>query len=280
MSKDAYGLYAAPIAQGFSGIAYGGGLRLGRRFDHDTLHSRRGLSIKPSIGRRGCDYLADGWNRLDGYKKDAALAVIGLGLSRVPYVGPIFSVGMRISGVLRHSGGYSRLANRFQKNFGTVQEGKTANFARSHFGEQAGAVNRLTRQETSEIGMLNRANGEGCTTHSAPSGVKDTTGLGSPKLRRSDVSVGEYSYDSSSGRHFNSIVESGKNSGRLERPYMRSLQVIEEIQAAGQSIPDPRGIPGVVRWDISGSVNGTEGTWELVMNPDLKRIYHFLFNSR
>ena len=42
-------------------------------------------------------------------------------------------------------------------------------------------------------------------------------------------------------------------------------------------IPDPGGIPGALRWDVSGTFRGREGVWELVLHPEDKIIYHFIF---
>jgi len=58
---------------------------------------------------------------------------------------------------------------------------------------------------------------------------------------------------------------------------MKSSLTIEEIMAAGKPLPDPGGIPGGLRWDIPGSLRGSEGIWELVINPKSNTIYHFNF---
>ena len=58
---------------------------------------------------------------------------------------------------------------------------------------------------------------------------------------------------------------------------MKSPLTIEEIIAAGNPVPDPGGISGGLRWDVPGSLRGSEGAWELVIHPDTNVIYHFNF---
>lgn len=67
--------------------------------------------------------------------------------------------------------------------------------------------------------------------------------------------------------------------GRLARPYADSRLTIQEIMDGAKPIPDPGGAPGALRWDVTGTMNGSSGTWELVVNPETKTILHFLFNS-
>ena len=68
-------------------------------------------------------------------------------------------------------------------------------------------------------------------------------------------------------------------SGAFARPYNESLLVVQEIIAGGTPRVDPGGIPGGLRWDVPGAVNGSSGTWELVVNPETNTIVHFLFKS-
>ncbi len=91
------------------------------------------------------------------------------------------------------------------------------------------------------------------------------------------LKVGKFTYSNTAAKHFTEFVKRGPNAGRLSRPYMKSQLLIEEIIAAGKPVPDPRGIPGGLRWDVSGSFRGAEGTWELVMHPGTNIIYHFNF---
>ncbi len=91
------------------------------------------------------------------------------------------------------------------------------------------------------------------------------------------LKVGKFTYSKTAAKHFTEFVKRGPNAGRLSRPYMKSPLTIEEIMAAGKPLPDPGGIPGGLRWDIPGSLRGTEGTWELVIHPERNIIYHFNF---
>jgi hypothetical protein len=61
------------------------------------------------------------------------------------------------------------------------------------------------------------------------------------------------------------------------RPFMESRQFIQEIIDSGRPVPDPQGAANTVRWDVPGKFNGSEGTWELVVNTVDKIIYHFNF---
>jgi hypothetical protein len=61
------------------------------------------------------------------------------------------------------------------------------------------------------------------------------------------------------------------------RPFMESRLLIQEIMDAAEPIADPQGALNTVRWDVPGTFNGSEGTWELVVNTVDKIIYHFNF---
>lgn len=63
------------------------------------------------------------------------------------------------------------------------------------------------------------------------------------------------------------------------RPYLNSPLTMGEIRATGRGVPDPGGIPGALRYDVPGSFNGSQGTYELVVHPDTNTVYHFLFRG-
>lgn len=63
------------------------------------------------------------------------------------------------------------------------------------------------------------------------------------------------------------------------RPYLNSPLTIQEIQSTGLGVPDPGGLPGALRYDVPGSFNGSNGTWQLVVDPNTNVVYHFLFTS-
>jgi len=64
------------------------------------------------------------------------------------------------------------------------------------------------------------------------------------------------------------------------RPYINSPLLAQEIMAVKPPIPDPQGIPGVLRWDVLGSFNNSKGTWELVVDPNKNQVLHWLFQSK
>ena len=63
------------------------------------------------------------------------------------------------------------------------------------------------------------------------------------------------------------------------RPYLNSPLTIQEIQATGAGIPDPGGIPGALFFEVPGGFNGSQGTYQLVIDPENNIIYHFLYRS-
>jgi hypothetical protein len=48
---------------------------------------------------------------------------------------------------------------------------------------------------------------------------------------------------------------------------------------AGSPIPDPGGLPGGLRWDVTGTFNGRQGAWELVIDTETNTVVHFLFKG-
>jgi RHS repeat-associated protein len=67
--------------------------------------------------------------------------------------------------------------------------------------------------------------------------------------------------------------------GTKARPYGDSRLVMREIMDAGKAVPDPGGVPGGLRWDVPGAVNGSKGSWELVIDPQTSTVLHFVFKS-
>lgn len=89
--------------------------------------------------------------------------------------------------------------------------------------------------------------------------------------------AGEFTYTRTAGNHINDIVTRGAFKGELSRPYMNSPLTIREIMSSGKGVPDPGGLPGALRYDVPGQFRGTQGNWELVVDPKTNTIYHFLF---
>jgi RHS repeat-associated protein len=65
--------------------------------------------------------------------------------------------------------------------------------------------------------------------------------------------------------------------GELVRPYGDSRLLMQEIMDARPPVPDPGGIPGGLRWDVPGTMNGSPGTYQLVVDVMNKTVVHFLF---
>jgi len=64
------------------------------------------------------------------------------------------------------------------------------------------------------------------------------------------------------------------------RPYINSPLLAQEIMAVKPPIPDPQGVPGVLRWDVLGSYNNSQGTWEFVVDPSKNQVLHWLFQTQ
>lgn len=72
------------------------------------------------------------------------------------------------------------------------------------------------------------------------------------------------------------MVKRGPNAGQLSRPYMNSPLTIKEIMSTGKGIPDAT-FKGGMNWRVPGTFRGSQGTWELGINPRTNIIYHFNF---
>jgi hypothetical protein len=83
------------------------------------------------------------------------------------------------------------------------------------------------------------------------------------------------------GLQFTATVEQHASeltkAGVLSRPYLQSSLTIQNIISAVQPVTDPGGVEGALRWDAPGTLNGTQGTWELVIDTTTNRILHFNF---
>ena len=65
----------------------------------------------------------------------------------------------------------------------------------------------------------------------------------------------------------------------FNRPYNSSNLLIGEIISTGPPGPDPRGSAGMW-WKVPGSLTGAEGTFEVLISPDGRTVWHFLFRSK
>jgi RHS repeat-associated protein len=91
------------------------------------------------------------------------------------------------------------------------------------------------------------------------------------------VTQGGYTFTKSAAKHFDDIVtKNGWVNGGPARPYMNSPLTIKEIMATGKGIPDATA-KGALNFKVPGTFRGSNGTWELVVDPVKNHIYHFNF---
>ncbi|MEZ4912392.1 MAG: hypothetical protein R2774_16200 [Saprospiraceae bacterium] len=62
------------------------------------------------------------------------------------------------------------------------------------------------------------------------------------------------------------------------RPYINSPSTITNILKAGKGVPDAY-FKGGMNYKVPGSFNGSQGIFELGINPQTNTIYHFLFKA-
>jgi len=91
--------------------------------------------------------------------------------------------------------------------------------------------------------------------------------------------LGKFYYSEGSFKHFHDLVLKGVHKGKLDRPYMRSIQTIKEIIHSKPPMPDPKGTPGFLWWKVPGKFRETEGYWELLLDSENNQICHFNFKS-
>ena len=89
------------------------------------------------------------------------------------------------------------------------------------------------------------------------------------------VRVGDYTLSDTVANHMEERLEDG----RLNRPFLQSPLITDEIVATGQGRPDPGGLAGALRYDVPGTFRGSEGTWQLVVDSQ-NRIVHYNFSSK
>ena len=77
-------------------------------------------------------------------------------------------------------------------------------------------------------------------------------------------------------KHLNEVAKYGKNAGRLDRPYMRSPSTITNIIKSGRGVPDAT-FKGGFNYRVPGTFRGSQGIFELGINPKTNTIYHFNF---
>ncbi|CAN5304336.1 hypothetical protein BH09ACT5_BH09ACT5_11410 [soil metagenome] len=121
-----------------------------------------------------------------------------------------------------------------------------------------------------QVAATQQAVRTGITTASAGAGSAATAGMGTQAIKASDLTF--------SATVANHALEG--SSGVKARPYGTSQLTIQEIINAQSPIADPGGIPGGLRWDAPGELNGSPGMWELVVDPSKGQVVHYLFDGR
>jgi hypothetical protein len=87
---------------------------------------------------------------------------------------------------------------------------------------------------------------------------------------------GGYTFTKSAGKHLTEVVKRGENAGQLARPYMNSPLTIQEIMSTGKGTLDAT-FKGGMNWKVPGTFRGSQGIWQLGINPKTNVIYHFNF---
>lgn len=59
---------------------------------------------------------------------------------------------------------------------------------------------------------------------------------------------------------------------------MNSPSTITNIMKQGKGVPDAY-FKGGMNYKVPGTFNGSQGVWELGINPQTNTIYHFLFKT-
>ena len=93
------------------------------------------------------------------------------------------------------------------------------------------------------------------------------------------IDAEELEFTQTVANHASDVALRGQYAGQLSRPYLSqgTTSLVQEIMEAGEPIADPGGVPGALRWDVPGAFRGSEGTWELVVDPVRKLILHLNF---
>ena len=68
-------------------------------------------------------------------------------------------------------------------------------------------------------------------------------------------------------------------SGHGNRPYQYSKLLINEIINSSEPIQDPQGT-NALYWEVDGSFNNSNGTYELLIDPETNTVWHFVYKSK
>ncbi|SCY50297.1 hypothetical protein SAMN05660668_02847 [Pseudobutyrivibrio sp. AR14] len=102
--------------------------------------------------------------------------------------------------------------------------------------------------------------------------------IDSPKAVVEDVASAEAGELNKYGIDVDDLSFSETVSGHINRPYQESKLLIKEIINSGEPIPDPQGT-NALYWEAYGTFNGSEGLYELVIDPETNAVWHFVYKS-
>lgn len=85
-----------------------------------------------------------------------------------------------------------------------------------------------------------------------------------------------YQFTKTAAKHLDEVITKGEYAGQLLRPYMRSPLTVQEIMSTGEGILDATA-KGALNYRVPGTFRGSNGIWELVIDPAKNLIYHFNF---
>lgn len=102
-------------------------------------------------------------------------------------------------------------------------------------------------------------------------------------LTQSAVDAGMSGMGSSSVNHYGINLNNLRWSKTVQahandRSYQDSKLLIQEIIESGMPTTDPRGTSGLW-WKVEGTFNGTQGFYELLIDPETNTVWHFLFKG-
>jgi len=91
-----------------------------------------------------------------------------------------------------------------------------------------------------------------------------------------DIDVNDLKLSKTVQEHTGDITKRGTPA----RPFNESRLTMQEIMRGSTPRPDPGGVPGGLRWDMPGALNGKQGTWELVIDTRTNTVLHYNFVTR
>jgi hypothetical protein len=98
--------------------------------------------------------------------------------------------------------------------------------------------------------------------------------LGREAAEQAAVRVGEFTLSRTVAGHLDDVVLKGPFKGEAARPFLNSPLTIRQIMQAGNPVTEAT---GALRYNVPGTFRGSQGAWELVVDPRTNTIFHFNF---